>query len=116
MFSVVNTSKHPILLMPHQIQLGGKSRIGKLFKHDRWSTAEQLPVADFRIRRRRVGLGERADGVVLFERPPFKQSSEQLFLQMAESGAVDRPALAPIGFGVSSVRQEEEHGTRATRN
>lgn len=116
LFSVVNTSKHAILLMPPQVQLGGKSRTGKLVKHDRWSTAEQLPVADFRLSRRRVGTGDRADGVVVFQRPPYKQSTEQLFLQMAESGAVDRPALAPIGFGVSSLRQEEDHGARGTRN
>lgn len=116
LFSVVNTSKHAILLMPPQVQLGGKSRTGKLVKHDRWSTAEQLPVGDFRLSRRRVGTGDRADGVVVFQRPPYKQSTEQLFLQMAESGAVDRPALAPIGFGVSSVRQEEDHGARGTRN
>jgi hypothetical protein len=116
LFSVVNTSKHAILLMPPQVQLCGKSRTGKLVKHDRWSTAEQLPVADFRLSRRRVGTGDRADGVVVFQRPPYKQSTEQIFLQMAESGAVDRPALAPIGFGVSSVRQEEEHGSRGTRN
>jgi hypothetical protein len=116
LFSIVNTSKHPILLMPPQVQLGGKSRTGKLVKHDRWSTAEQLPVADFRLSRRRVGTGDRADGVVVFQRPPYKQSTEQLFLQMAESGAVDRPALAPIGFGVSSVRQEEDHGSRGNRN
>jgi hypothetical protein len=112
LFSVLNTTKHAILLMPPQVQLGGKNKTGKVVKHDRWSTAEQLPVADFRLSRRRVGTRERADGVVVFERPPYKRANEQLFLQMAESGAVDRPALAPIGFGVSSVRQEEEHGTR----
>jgi hypothetical protein len=28
-------------------------------------------------------------------------------LQVAESGAVDRPALAPIGFGVSTSREDE---------
>src|SRR5215471_6749016 len=38
LFSVVNTSKHAILLMAPQVQLGGKSRTGKLVKHDRWST------------------------------------------------------------------------------
>ena len=114
LFSVLNTSKRAILLMPPQVQLGGKSRTGKLVKHEHWSTAEQLPVADFRLSRRRVGTGDRADGVVVFVRPPYKQSTEQLFLQMAESGAVDRPALAPIGFGVSSIRREEDHGTRGT--
>ena len=114
LFSVLNTSKRAVLLMPPQVQLGGKSKAGKLIKRDRWSTAEQLPVADFRLSRRRVGTGDRADGVVVFLRPPYKQSTEQLFLQMAESGAVDRPALAPIGFGVSSVRQEEDHGARGS--
>jgi hypothetical protein len=111
LFSVVNTSKHAILLMPPQIQLGGKNKSGKLIKHDRWSTAEQFPVSDFRLSRRRVGPKERADGVVVFERPPYKQSNETLFLQMAESGAVDRPALAPIGFGVSTMREDAIHGT-----
>jgi hypothetical protein len=116
LFSVVNTSKHPILLMPPQVQLGGKSKTGKIVKHDRWSTAEQLTIMDFRLSRRRVGTGERADGVVVFERPPYKQSNETLFLQMAESGAVDRPALAPIGFGISALRQERDHGTARTEN
>ena len=116
LFSVVNTSKHAILLMPPQIQLGGKSKTGKIVKHDRWSTAEQLTIMDFRLSRRRVGTGERADGVVVFERPPYKQSNETLFLQMAESGAVDRPALAPIGFGISALRQERDHGTARTEN
>ncbi len=109
LFSVVNTSKQAILLMPPQIQLGGKQKAGKLVKHERWSTAEQLPVIDFRLSRRRIGPGERADGVVLFERPPYKRSSETLFLQMAESGAVDKPALAPIGFGVSTLREVASH-------
>jgi hypothetical protein len=105
LFSVVNTSKRAILLMPPQVQLGGQEKSGKLVKHEHWSTAEQLPVGDFRLSRRRIGPGERADGVVLFERPPYKRSMETLFLQMAESGAVDKPALAPIGFGVSTLRE-----------
>jgi hypothetical protein len=116
LFSAVNTSNHPILLMAPQVQLGGKSRKGRIVKHDRWSTAEQLAVEDFRLSRRRVGTRGRADGLVVFERPPYKQSNEQLFLQMAESGAVDRPALAPIGFGVSSFRQEGDHGSSGARN
>ncbi len=109
LFSVVNTSKHPILLMPPQIQLGGRGRSGKLIKRERWSTAEQLPVMDSRLSKRRIAPGERADGVVLFERPSYKRSSETLFLQMAESGAVDKPALAPIGFGVSTLRETAHH-------
>lgn len=105
LFSVVNVQDHAVELMPPQIQLGGKKKTGKIIRHARWVTSEQLPVADFRLSRRRIGPGERADGVVVFKRPSFKQSNETLFLQMAESGAVDRPALAPIGFGISSFRE-----------
>jgi len=98
--------------MPPQVQLGGKSRAGLVFKHDKWSTAEQLAIIDYRLSGRRIGVRERADGVAVFERPPYKQSNETLFLQMAESGAVDKPALAPIGFGVSSSREEAIHARR----
>ena len=112
LFSAVNMGKRAILLMPPQIQLGGTIKSGKLVKHDRWLTAEQLPVSDFRWSRRRIGSEERADGVVIFERPPYKQSNQTLFLQVAESGAVDHPALVPIGFGVSTARRIAEHGKR----
>jgi hypothetical protein len=105
LFSVMNVQDHAVELMPPQIQLGGMKKSGTIVRKSRWSTAEQLPVTDFRISRRRLGPGERADGVVVFRRPSFKQSTETLFLQMAESGAVDRPALAPIGFGISSFRE-----------
>jgi len=71
-----------------------------------------LAVLDYRLSRRRLGPGERADGVVVFERPPYKQSTETLMLQMAEAGAVDRPALAPIGFGVSSFQENAQNGNR----
>jgi len=107
LFSVVNPLKHAILLMPPQVQLGGQTVSGKVFHHKKWSTSEQLPVMDFRLSKRRIGPGERADGVVLFERPPYKQSNETLLLQVAESGAVDRPALAPIGFGISTASEDQ---------
>jgi hypothetical protein len=109
LFSAVNPTQHAILLVPPQVQLGGKSKRGKLH-HSRWTTAEQLAVEDFRLSTRRLAPGERADGVVLFERPPYKQSSETLLLQVAEAGAVDRPALAPIGFGVNKLREESANG------
>jgi hypothetical protein len=105
LFTAVNVQDHAVELMPPQIQLGGMKKTGKIIRKSRWSTSEQLPVTDFRMSRRRLGPGERADGVVVFQRPSLKQSTETLFLQMAESGAVDRPALAPIGFGISSFRE-----------
>ncbi|MHB8656212.1 MAG: hypothetical protein ACYDA9_20335 [Terriglobia bacterium] len=114
LFSVVNPTDHNILLMPPQVQLGGKIRSGRIFRRSHWASADQLPVTDFRLSKRRLGPGERADGVVLFDRPPYKQSNETLFLQMAEAGAVDRPALAPIGFGISTLRKESDHGKPTT--
>lgn len=107
LFSAVNATKHAILLMPPQVQLGGRTKAG-LLHGARWTTAEQLPVEDFRLSTRRLAPGGRADGVVVFERPPYKQSHETLFLQVADAGAVDHPALVPIGFGVSKLRQEAE--------
>lgn len=97
LFSVLNPARHAIEILPPQVQLGGKIK-------NKWTTAEQLRVIDFRLSTRRLGAGQRADGVVVFERPGFKQSNETLFLQVADSGAVDLPALAPIGFGISSIR------------
>lgn len=107
LFSAVNPTKHAILLMPPQVQLGGRSKAG-LLHGAHWTTAEQLPIEDFRLSTRRLAPGGRADGVVVFERPPYKQSNETLFLQVADAGAVDHPALVPIGFGVSRIREEAE--------
>lgn len=106
LFSVVNVQDHAVELMPPQVQLGGKVKKGAIVRHSVWSNSEQLPVEEFCMSQRRIGPGERADGVLVFQRPSFKQSNETLLLQMADSGAVDRPALAPIGFGISSLRQK----------
>jgi hypothetical protein len=105
LFSVLNPAAHAIQILPPQVQLGGKIK-------NKWTTAQQLRVIDFRLSARRVGAGQRADGVVAFERPSFKQSNETLFLQVADSGAVDLPALAPIGFGISSFRGGSAYGSR----
>lgn len=98
LFAITNPSKTAIELLPPQVQLGGQDKKGH------WETAEQLTVDDYRLSLRRVPPGGRADGVVVFERPAWKLQKQMLFLQMAESGAVDRPALAPVGFGISSTR------------
>ncbi len=110
LFSVINPQPRAIEILPPQIQLAGKIRKGFIVRRSHWGTSEQLAVSDFRLSRRRLAPGERADGIVVFTRPNFKQSNESVFLQIAESGAVDRPALAPIGFGVSAVRREARHG------
>jgi hypothetical protein len=105
LFSIVNPANHAIEILPPQVQLGGKVK-------KKWTTAEQLHVIDFRLSTRRLGAGQRADGVVVFERPTFKESNETLFLQIADSGAVDLPALAPIGFGISSFKGGSAHEAR----
>jgi hypothetical protein len=110
LFSVVNPQQRAIEILPPQIQLAGKVRKGFIIRRSRWGTSEQFPVTEFRLSRRKLDVGERADGVVVFTRPNFKQSNESLFLQIAESGAVDKPALAPIGFGVSAIRKEARNG------
>jgi hypothetical protein len=97
LFSVYNPAHHAIDILPPQVQLGGKVK-------KKWTIGEQLPVSDYRLSGHRLGPRQRVDGVVRFERPAFKQSNETLFLQVADSGAVDKPALAPIGFGISTIQ------------
>jgi hypothetical protein len=100
-FSVVNTSEHPIELLPPQIQLAGRVTRGVIIRRSYWSANEQLSAKAYRLTPQHLESGERADGVVVVDRPNFKQSNEALFLQIAESGAVDKPALAPFAFSGS---------------
>lgn len=103
-FSVVNTSASSIELLPPQIQLASRVTRGLIFRRSYWNAIEQLPAKAYRLTPQHLGPGERADGVMVFDRPSFKQSSEGLFLQIAETGAVDKPALAPFAFSVSQPR------------
>ena len=96
-FSVVNSGSKAIELVPPQVQLAGQTKTGML-RRTRWNTVQQLPVAAYRISDRRIEPRRRVDGAVVFERPPLKQSTEGLFLQIADSAAIDRPTLAPISF------------------
>ena len=96
-FSVFSSKSESAELVPPQIQLSGQRKSG-VFRRIRWTTVQQLPVQTFQMTRRKVNPGERVDGVVIFERPPIKQSTEKLLLQIADSAAVDRPTLAPISF------------------
>ena len=96
-FSVFGPKSEPAELVPPQIQLSGQTKAG-MFRRIRWTTVQQLPVQAYQMTRRKLNPGERVDGVVIFERPPIKQSTEKLLLQIADSAAVDRPTLAPIRF------------------
>jgi hypothetical protein len=90
-FSVLNASKAPIEILPPQIVLRGN-------KGRKEIKAEPVAITDFRLAPRRLEPGARADGVVAFEKPAFKQSSEQLLLRLAVSDQVDRPIILPLPF------------------
>jgi hypothetical protein len=64
LFSVLNVQEHAVELMPPQVQLAGQVKKGAIIRRRVWSNSEQLPVEEFRMSRRRLGPGERADVVV----------------------------------------------------
>jgi hypothetical protein len=96
-YSVLNTSSKPIEIVPPQIQLAG-IKLEKKKKKDSHIIADQLQIRDYRLSSTRLEPGARADGVVLFDRPNYKQSSEKLLLQIAQSDKVDQPVLIQLPF------------------
>jgi hypothetical protein len=93
-FAVLNSSARTIELLPPQIQLAGTSKD----KHRKAIKAEPVAIKDYWITSRRLAPGARADGIVVFDRPTFKESREKLLLAVAQAEEVDRPVLAPIAF------------------
>jgi len=101
-FSVLNASPESIELLPPQIQLAGPQRT-----QHRSIKAEPVPLREYRLTMRHLAPGARADGVVVFERPTFKESSERLLLEVAQADAVDRPLLVPLAF-TAPVKGEQK--------
>jgi len=93
-FPVLNSSARTIEVLPPQIQLAGTSKD----KHRKAIKAEPVAIKDYWITSRKLAPGARADGIVVFERPTFKESRERLLLAVAQAEEVDRPVLAPIAF------------------
>jgi hypothetical protein len=93
-FAVLNNSTRTIEVLRPQIQLDGTSRE----KHRKAIKAEPVAIKDYSITTRTLAPGARADGVVVFERPNFKESRERLLLAVAQAEEVDRPVLVPIAF------------------
>jgi hypothetical protein len=93
-FAVLNASSRTIEVLPPQIQLAATSKD----KHRKAIEAEPVAIKDYWITTRRLSPGGRADGVVVFERPSFKESNERLLLAVAQAEEVDCPVLAPIAF------------------
>jgi hypothetical protein len=92
-FAVLNASAKTIELLPPQIELTDTAK-----DHHKSIKAEPVAIKNYRLTSRRLAPGERADGVVTFERPPFKASSERLMLEVAQSEQVDRPVLVAVSF------------------
>lgn len=107
-FAVVNASSSTIELLPPQVQLAGRVSRGFPIRRSHWSASEQLPVKAYLLTPKRLAPGARADGVLIIDRPAFKQSSESLFLQIAEAAAIDKPALAPIPFTPERKKPHDE--------
>jgi hypothetical protein len=93
-FSIANNSSRTVELLPPQVQLSGTAKQ----KHHKAIKAEQVAIKDYWLSARRLPPGATTEGTVVFERPAFKESREQLLLQIAQVEEVDRPVLAPIAF------------------
>ena len=96
-FSILNASDKPVEIVPPQIQISGRA-VKKKKKEGRSLTADQLQIREYRLSATRIEAGARVDGVVVFDRPNFKQSTEKLFLQIAQADQVDRPILIRLPF------------------
>jgi len=96
-FSILNASDQPVEIVPPQIQISGRA-VKKKKKEGKSLTADQLLIREYRLSTTRIEAGARADGVVVFDRPNFKQSTEKLFLQIAQADQVDQPILIRLPF------------------
>jgi hypothetical protein len=98
-FALFNSSESTVEVLPPQIELAGTST----GKHHKTLKAEPIAIKDYWMSTRRLAPGARADGVVLFDRPSFKESREKLLLSVAQADAVDHPILVPLVFVAPAV-------------
>jgi hypothetical protein len=96
-YSVYNSSDQPVEIVAPQIQITGR-KTEKKKKKNKGVLSDQLEIRDYRLSVTRLEPGGRADGVVIFDRPNFKQSTEKLFLQLAQADQVDHPILIGLPF------------------
>ena len=98
-YSILNSSNEPVEIVPPQIQITGRQATKKKKKKEgKGIISDHLEIRDYRLSTTRLEPGERADGVVVFDRPNFKESTEKLFLQIAQADQVDRPVLIRLPF------------------
>jgi hypothetical protein len=119
-FSVLNRSGQWIEVLPPQIELNNPDLAPNQQKNKKHRNvlANQVPIKEYRYSGRKLAPGARADGVVRFERPNYKQAQEHLQLELATADAADYPLLINLPFtapGNSNERispnaKEESHG------
>lgn len=97
-YSVYNNSDKAVEILPPQIQISGRKAGKKRDKQNRKTVSDPLEIRAYRLSATRLEPGERADGVVGFDRPNFKESTEQLLLQIAQADQVDHPVLIRLPF------------------
>jgi hypothetical protein len=96
-YSILNHSNQAMEIVPPQIQVTGRKATKKK-KEGKGIISDQLEIRDYKLSATRLEPGGRADGVVVFDRPNFKESTEKLFLQIAQADQVDRPILIHLPF------------------
>ncbi len=97
-YSIFNNSDTSVEIVPPQIQIAGRKPDKKKSKKSKGILSDQMEIRDYKLSTTRLEPGARADGVVVFDRPNFKESTEQLFLQIAQADQVDRPILIRLPF------------------
>ncbi len=101
-FSVLNNTSHWVEVLPPQVELANANGKGSKNNTEDGKTkkvlADQVAVREFRFTEQKLAPGARADGVVRFERPDFKQHQEHLQLVLATADAVNRPLLLELPF------------------
>src|SRR5664280_1560054 len=101
-FSVLNNTSHWVELLPPQVELANPNGKGSKNNTEDRNTkkvlADQVAVREFRFTEQKLAPGARADGVVRFKRPDFKQHQEHLQLVLATADAVNRPLLLELPF------------------
>jgi len=96
-YSVINISDHWIEVLPPQIELLNP-KAKKRSKKKPQSLSEQIPILSFKMTARKLAPSQRLDGAVVFARPDFKQTKDEMVLQIAINSAVDTPLLLPLSF------------------
>ena len=97
-YSIFNSSDASVEIVPPQIQIAGRKPEKKKSKKSKGILSDQMEIRDYKLSATRLEPGARADGVVVFDRPNFKESTEQIFLQIAQADQVDRPILIRLPF------------------